>query len=184
MLTKIKGDERTAEYRVWSHWLKSAAELQGEWHLADPEDNPFAYNETASVSFLCCAAGRAGYVGLADYRVEKFLGYGRCDLWLSDGAHEWAFEFKQLAPGGVPRRRIHRKWAEATRCAMDLRKESGIGRVAGLILSTYWIDDDDRRESCRTLMAAFVGSDADFAWELNPTDKSGVEATIAFKLID
>ena len=183
MLRPIKGDRRSKEYSSWQRWLSAAAELQSDWHLTSPEDSPFAYNETASVSFLCCAAGRAGYVALTDYRVEKLLGQGRCDMWLYDRRYEWAFEFKQLMLYGVPRTRVQKKWNEALQCANDLKKDDGVKRVAGIILSTYW-STQEKQQRCYDSIINFALSESDFAWELNPLEVPGVEAIIAFKIID
>lgn len=88
MLWKLQGDDRTLETRMWGEWLSAAGKLSDDF--ADGrEDDPFGYNETASVSLLCSAAATTGWVGLAEYALTKRAAEdrrrsapGRCDLYL------------------------------------------------------------------------------------------------------
>ncbi|MGN6094229.1 MAG: hypothetical protein ACTHOL_17910, partial [Luteibacter jiangsuensis] len=79
------------------------AAVMAERFLRDFEDDPFCYNETASVSLLCSAAAGADMLALAEYCVWKKSSEdgrksvrGRCDLWIGNEESTWAIEFKQV----------------------------------------------------------------------------------------
>src|SRR5690349_242338 len=84
MIECLATDERTIEARLWPRWMKAADTLVSRF--AHFDDDPFSYNETASVSLLCSAATRCGYLAFAEYATTKRgrkdkreRGHGRCD---------------------------------------------------------------------------------------------------------
>lgn len=94
---------------VWKKWIDSTAEVYVKYRdycdvASDIEgcDDPFSYNERASVSVLVAGAERAGLISLAEFAFAKakagqdFKGF--CDLWITDPERnkEWFFEFKQV----------------------------------------------------------------------------------------
>jgi hypothetical protein len=100
------------------------------------EDDPFAYNEAASVSVLAAAAACAGYVGLAEFSTAKAIGenrehgWGRSDFWMQANQRSWAFEFKQWSPS--PRgKRLISHMAAAERCAKKIVHADADGAIAG-----------------------------------------------------
>ncbi|MBO9708081.1 MAG: hypothetical protein J7521_07705 [Caulobacter sp.] len=169
-VTCLKGDERTIEYRDWSHWLKSLGDLVLRFDR-EVYDDPLGYNETASVSLLASAAAHAGYLGLAEFYTTKgqrhdrrFAAQGRCDFWMASDARSWGFEFKQRTPKRLTPAIPLRAMEEAHDCARSLRRTEANSRVAGLIISLANIDPDDL-DDARDDMRAFA-QDRDFAWEL------------------
>jgi hypothetical protein len=77
----LKGKTNTLEFAVWSKWLNAAASLTGRYVGQLEDDDPFAYNETASVSVLAAAAACAGFVGLAEFSTAKAKQVGRGHAW-------------------------------------------------------------------------------------------------------
>ena len=84
VLIPLVGDLASRDAEALGRWLECADELRTWWQEADASDCPLSYNETGSMSFLCCAAGRAGFLAMADFAADKVVGAGRCDLWLSN----------------------------------------------------------------------------------------------------
>lgn len=148
-----KGHRGTLEYKAWSKWLDAADVLTKRYCRAMDEDDPFAYNETASVSVLAAAAAYAGYVGLADFSTRKASrenrahGPGRSDFWMQGEARDWAFEFKQWMPVTAPRKRLVSHMEAAKDCARTIIKGRADGVVAGLIVPLYWIEEGRRGTS-------------------------------------
>ena len=103
---------------------------------------------------------------------------GRCDLWIAGRTTTWGFEFKQAT--------IHNRLTEAVPllamqaamdCAKCLRSDEADERVAGLIVSLYWLDDEEEQEDAREALRDFA-EDRDFAWEIPaPGEASGAFRT-------
>jgi hypothetical protein len=186
MIRKLKGEDGSAEDRAWSRWLGTAAKMRQDWCLTAPRDDPFAYNETASLSFLACAAGRAGMVALAEYCAPKQrTTRGRCDFWLSDDETEWVIEFKQAILGRTAEPTMgwaERQWDAALGCAAELLPEKGVRTAAGLIISTYYVDGR-RRARFRRDICAFLDERAAFAWEMESPTGSSPSIFVAFGLV-
>lgn len=161
-----------------AQWLSCADELRQIWQTADPNDCPFAYNETASMSFLCCAAGRAGWLAMADYAVDKTLGSGRCDLWLSNDTDEWALEFKQYAPSWPAESQVARRWNEAISCTNDLVIDASIQRYAGLVSSDFNFEDPSDAAAWLKFQRTFAEANATFAWQLQSESQTKAMSTI------
>lgn len=151
----VNGDKKKAEYTIWSSWLAKAAKLVDRHISCVNDDDPFAYNETASVALLASAAALAGHVALAEYSVTKIDSEkassgklkkrernGRGDLWLHAKGRDWAFEFKQRNSVGVSRAngRLKSHFDAAEKCAKKINGEEGTP-VAGLIVSLFFIED-------------------------------------------
>lgn len=181
----IKGDKRTLEYEVWSKWIKAAAKLFDRHISAWPEDDPLAYNETASVAFLAAAGSVAGYVTLAECKTDKLDSteadpakitmrkrQGRADLWLHSAKRHWAFEFKQRLGIGVSRAngRLGSWMKLAEKCALDVNESEDGKPIAGLILPLYFIEDDQRYERASTEISRFASEKVDYCWRLTPPD--------------
>ncbi|MER0239673.1 hypothetical protein [Fulvimarina sp. MAC8] len=175
------GDRRRREWHVWDNWMNHAAQLcgrfYGEVETDDPYmfDDPFAYNETASVSLLASAAACAGYLGLAEFTTQKRsrgdrrkISHGRCDLWLCEEA-SWAFEFKQIRGSSVGAKRIEGAMEDAVRCARQIHSNDADAAVAGLILSlAFW--EGEERERIRSRIEDFTleGACSDrYAWQIS-----------------
>ena len=75
--TYLKGNRAKTEFRTWSKWLDAAALLADRFSRQVGDDDPFAYNETASVSVLAAAAACAGFVGLAEFSTDKAAAKGK-----------------------------------------------------------------------------------------------------------
>jgi hypothetical protein len=171
------GRRNTLEYKTWSKWLDAADALTKRYCRAMEDDDPFAYNETASVSILTAAAACTGYIGLADFSTKKASrenrahGPGRSDFWMQAEGRSWAFEFKQWMPVTAPHKRLVSYMAAAEGCAKKIVKGPSDGVIAGLIVPLYWIDKGKRNTSenvlqrARTNLEAFAG-ECDFAWTL------------------
>jgi hypothetical protein len=169
-LDLLVGDKRTTEFLAWDPWLSAAARLVGRFD-DELDDDPLAYNETASVSLLASAATQVGYLGLAEFSVTKGSkadrrksAKGRCDLWIASDTRTWGFEFKQRAPQKITDAIWLKAMDEAKACARCLRQSEADERVAGLIVSLYWHEQDDlarARSAMRELAAC-----CHYAWEL------------------
>jgi hypothetical protein len=188
MIERLAGKRNSLEYRLWSPWMEAASELADRFIDLDPDDDPFAYNETASVSFLCTAAGQAGYIALAEYATTKKAmkdhrrsAPGRCDLWLHAEQVEWAFEFKRLFPRQFPRKRLDTAWNAAMGCAGCLRKDAADRRVGGLIVSLYWMEEQIR-ERTRGLARSFA-KECDLAWEITTKRAVAPDTFLMFGLV-
>ena len=147
------------------------------------DDDPFAYNETASVSLLAAAGSLAGHVALAECTTKKLTGstsakakrrerHGRADLWLHTSEKNWAFEFKQRMNVGVSRAngRLHSHLDAARKCASDVIKGPDGDPVAGLIVSLFFVDDDVKAAKAGNEIEAFAKNEVDFCWRLQPQD--------------
>lgn len=109
-LVWLKADRRTKAFKLFDQWLPSVPSQRNKFLEFDPDEDPFLYNETASVGLLAGAASQAGLIALNEYFAykrrpgrgrPKFI--GRCDLWIAQPREHMsvAFEFKQ-------------KWSDAT----------------------------------------------------------------------
>jgi hypothetical protein len=131
------------EAALWARWLNEAEEISAQFRTW--EDDPFGYNETASVGILAAAAFRAGLVALPEYVARKASKEdrrkrvdGRCDLWLATARSDWAFEFKSMAIGVPPRAAtLNARLQEAVDCAKHVTATEAAKRVGCLIVSTY-----------------------------------------------
>ncbi|AYV47074.1 hypothetical protein CFHF_22510 [Caulobacter flavus] len=169
-LKLLSGDRRTTEYKSWNAWLKAASKLVAQFD-EDLEDDPFAYNETASVSLLAAAAAKAGYLGIAEFSTVKGhkadrrrAANGRCDFWMTDVDRSWGFEFKQLRPDYASDALWLTGMDGARACARRLRSSAADLRVAGLIVSLYWQEGAVLQQSRENLRR--LARECDYAWEL------------------
>jgi hypothetical protein len=186
-LTSLCGDGRTTEHREWSRWLKAAAALVARFD-DELEDDPFAYNETASVSLLAAAAAKAGYLGLAEFSVIKGhkedrrrAADGRCDFWMAGETKTWAFEFKQTAPELINESIWRRTMESASHCARCLRASEADERVAGLIVSLYWHEEEDLPQARSMLQE--IAAQCDFAWLIKGRDGEASDTFFYFDLV-
>lgn len=171
MLEHLRGRRSTAEFRCWSPWLESAARFWIRWR-DEHDDDPFAYNETASVSCLVAAAAGAGYLSLADYVVTKGHAddrrwgvHGRCDFWLDTGRRDWAFEFKQRHAAATGARGLARGLERAIDCARCLRTYQG-QRTAGLIVSLAMLEPPGVDRTIAKLQR--LAQEVDHVWRIGP----------------
>ena len=183
----MKGDKRRKEFAAWGRWLRRADGLAHRF-CSEMEDDPFAYNETASVSVLAAAAARAGYLSIAEYGATKgwpddrrFAVNGRCDLWLAADDEIWAFEFKQVHAFRTGIRGLSSALARAEVCARCLRKTEG-RRVAGLIVSLYSLEQKGRASAMMKLER--LKGDVDYMWRIAGAGPSAAGTYMMFKLVD
>jgi hypothetical protein len=153
---------------LWQPWVDAAAGLCERW--ADFEDDPFSYNETASVSLLASAAAKVGYLGLAEYVTSKRSSSdlrrkvnGRSDYWMSAEHRSWLFEFKQTFPRGVPKIRHREKLRAAVACAVATSTTED-RKVGGLIINMYWVGE--AREASAIEVLSDVPAEVEYAWHL------------------
>lgn len=182
----ISGKTNTLEYTIWQDWLKKTAKLVDR-HIAKwKKDDPFAYNETASVALLAAAGSMAGHVTLAECTTEKLTQsekdpdkvkqrkrHGRADLWLHTDRRHWAFEFKQRLSVGASRAngRLQYYMTEAQRCARQVvEREDGVP-VAGLIVSLYFIEDDLVAERAESELMKFAIDGSYYCWCIRPPNQ-------------
>ena len=179
----VTGDARTTEYNVWSGWMERAATLIDRHQDLWDDDDPFAYNETASVALLAAAGSLAGHVTLAEYCTQKLepkkdktkarrrKRHGRGDLWLHTDRRHWAFEFKQRMSVGVSRAngRLLSLTNQARRCAAEVIEKEDGRPVAGVVVSLYWIDDDDVAKRAADEIEEFARNNVAFCWRLSPS---------------
>lgn len=188
-----KGRRNTLEYKAWSKWLDAADALTMRYCRAMEDDDPFAYDETASVSILAAAAACAGYVGLAEFSTRKASrenrahGPGRSDFWMQAEGRAWAFEFKQWMPVTAPRKRLVSHMAAAKGCAERIVKGQLDGVIAGLIVPLYWIEKgkrstiEDVLQRARTNLEAFAG-ECHFTWTIGGAGGAR-ETWLLFKIV-
>lgn len=169
---KLSGKESTREYRYFQPWLDRAAEITREF-ATTYDDDPFAYNETASVSLLCSAAVSAGYLALAEFIQNKRARFdhrrhvpGRWDLWLATDNWQWGLEFKQLRGRFTPER-LASTMQEATACARAIARVETNCRMGVLIASLR--SDTPRRDRARTNLRDFAAM-VDHAWLIDVED--------------
>lgn len=181
-ITLVNGDARTTEFRVWSEWMAKAAFLFDRHLSLWDDDDPFSYNETASVAFLASAAALAGHVALAECCTEKLSAaadtakarkrkrHGRGDLWLYTEKSGWAFEFKQRLSVGVSRGngRLKSRMAAARKCAEQVIEKVDGQPVAAMIVSLYWIENDDAATRAGEEIERFARENVAFCWRIAP----------------
>ena len=184
--TRIKGHAGSVEARVWQLWLDEAARFLDRFD-AEEGDDPFAYNETASVSLLTAAAARIGSLALAEFSVTKRhakdgrkRSNGRADFWMRDRSRTWSFEFKQITYGAITLGRLRERMAAADRCASKLLRYGPEHMISGLIVPLYYQEEDDR-EKHRERLTTFK-EECDFAWQLGAPN-GGPETFLFFNEI-
>lgn len=170
----LQADKRRIEYKSWERWMSSASKISKQFYDV-MNDDPFAYNETASVSVLSAAAAKMNMLSIAEYDSRKrhrsdlrVKARGRCDLWMAGTDKAWAFEFKQAPRGNITRGALERLGEQAERAARRLYAREADERVAGLILSTYYLDQDQKGDVQE--MAREYAKEWHYAWEI-PTPK-------------
>ena len=175
--------KNTREFKAWSRWMEAVADLSGRYARHVTNDDPFAYNETASVSVLAAAAACAGYVGLAEFSTAKTRegqhepAHGRSDFWMKAEGRSWAFEFKQWTGTTPASKRLISFMRKAEVCARQIAKGDADRSVAGLIIPLYHIRKSKRgnkaanRARAGLLMAEFAAN-CDYVWEVRPEDET------------
>jgi hypothetical protein len=154
--------------RIWLQWMQAAQEVYSRFTDRDAEDvdDPFSYNERASVGVLVSAAERAGLMSMAEFCTHKGDKNDgnmthRCDLWIADQdwSHEWAFEFKQVwayDPKGVL------AGLKAARQDAEKLQEDSVGKRAyGVIVSFGQVSDApaSRRDAAIEALRDFIYKD-------------------------
>lgn len=178
----IKGPLWTHEARAWNRWLKEAAQLAHQF--GNLEDDPFSYNETATVSLLTAAAARVDMLALAEFvstkQFRRMPVNGRCDLWICSERRSWAFEVKQFRYlGGYHRLSTIRGWlASACWDARKLAHHEAEKRFAILIIPLFWAEEIDE-EFIKNVEA--VAAKTDYAWRLSPGSEHTGETFVLFK---
>ncbi len=183
----LRGHRGRIETVLWNHWMNAAATLSDRW-WREHGDDPFAYNETASVSHLCSAASVSGLLGLAEYSVTKkwsenrrYSADGRCDLWLSAPGRSWAFEFKQLNCERYSMGALSTAMEAARACAQCVRESEADLRVAGLVASMWWHDPTALKAAGPTMRA--FARDCDYAWRIGAVGFEEIETYVFFDIV-
>jgi hypothetical protein len=185
---RIYGSSRRVEANAWQKWLEEAAKLIERFDC-DETDDPFAYNETASVSLLASAAARIDALALAEFSVTKRgrldgrrRSNGRADFWMRmPKGRAWSFEFKQITYETITIDNLHMQMNEANTCASKLISYGPDYRVAGMIVPLYYVDQAERGRSRERLYA--FKSECDFVWHLHAPD-DGPETFFFFNMMD
>lgn len=171
MIHCLSMDARTVESRVWPRWMTAVDNLVSKF--AGLDDDAFGYNETASVSLLCSAAARCGYLALAEFTTRKRgpqdkreRQAGRCDMYLFADGRDWEFEFKQFYPWSVPRSRLQKWWNDAVACAKCLERDGADHAVAGLIVNFHNLEVEDHVRARKALTR--FAAERRYAWHLEP----------------
>ena len=181
MIRCLSIDKRTLEFRFWPKWMMAVEDLASDF--AKVSDDPFGYNETASVSLLCSAAARCGYLALAEYATTKRgrddkreRAAGRCDMYLLAENHDWEFEFKQFYPWSVPRRRLDSWWGAAVDSARCLDGSGAERSIAGLVVNFYNLEPK-HYDRARSVLIEFA-TKRQFAWHLTSRQASVTDTFI------
>ncbi len=184
----LSGDARTIEFERWQQWLSHAAKVARVFDNA--EDDPFAYNEAASVSILTAAAALSGMQGIAEYTSRKLSSKdrrvrtnGRADFWLSCERRSWSFEFKQfMIYGSIPRVRLKTVLGVAIRNAQCIAKQESDSRIAAMIVPTYQaiMADHTKLDQLHVALASFA-EQVDWAWIIDPGGRHAAPTYIYFK---
>jgi len=185
----LQADARKLERREWQAWLTEAAKLAVRFDQELWGDDPFSYNEAASVSLLCAAGSRAGYLCLAEFSTTKKASHnrrkraaGRSDFWMLGAAgRSWAFEFKQLTRGSVTVKRLQKKMAEAAKCAACIRENDADVAVAGLIVPLFYAEPASLPAAHERLERFALECDA--AWRLEGVGGCRQEVYLFFDLV-
>jgi hypothetical protein len=180
----LHGNRSRKEYLCFQPWLDKAAQLTADF-ARDYDDDPFAYNETASVSLLCSAAVAHGYLALAEFMQLKRARHdrrsyapGRWDLWVAANKYQWGIEFKQIRSRFMPDR-IEAAMEEARACAVDIVKNHTDRRMACLIASLR--SDSPNRDRARKNLTEYNGSA--YAWRIDLNDDDR-ETYLFFDYVD
>lgn len=187
---RIKGKLSTKEGKAWEKWMAGVDSIHRRYAKAhDGDDNPFAYNEAASVSILTAGAAMAGFVALADYCVGKKSSdtgkdkNGRCDLYLMANEHTWSFEFKQLSPYSAPTKkgRLESSLKSALKDVGELTGEDHECAFAGLIIPLGKLEDSAALARARENIVNFCNEDnrIRFAYQFSKRKKD-LETFILF----
>jgi hypothetical protein len=170
----LHGKRTTREYKAWQPWMDEAAQLTARFAL-EWEDDPFAYNETASVSALCSAAISAGHLALAEFMQLKrakldgrSYAHGRWDLWLATKNYQWGIEFKQIRTR-FPHYRLKTALNDAVDCAKKINKNDTDRRVGCLIATLP--EDKNKKDKARSNLERFAEECA-YAWRIDLKDDS------------
>ncbi len=163
------------EATVWSRWLAAGEQIATDFRAW--EDDPFAYNETASVGVLAAAAVKAGLLALPEYVAKKADKLdrrkrvnGRCDLWIASNRLCWAFEFKNMILGAPPRgQTLEDRLEAAVTCASEVTATEADARVGCLIVSTFWAETAAKQEALRAKLDGFK-TNSDFAAVIEPNN--------------
>ncbi len=135
------GDRRTSRHKALEKWMIESAKLRRRFFL-EMEDDPFHYNETATVSFLTGSAYAAGGVALAEYyavkrRKDRLIenSRGRDDLYVAFGELDWICEFKQI---WTPTPSVLKNtFVDAQRCARQTKTDDKSPGTA-VIVARIW----------------------------------------------
>lgn len=185
----LRADARKLERREWQTWLAEAAKLAVRFDQELWGDDPFSYNETASVSLLCAAAAKAGHLSLAEFSTTKKAAHnwrkrapGRADFWmLGTAGRSWAFEFKQLTRGAVTIKRLQKKMVESRKSAACVREAEADVAVAGLIVPLFYIDPSHLPAAHERLER--FAQECDAAWRLEGAADGRPEVYLFFDLM-
>jgi hypothetical protein len=184
---RIRGHAGSIEARHWQAWLDEAAHIVSRFNDEEGDD-PFGYNEAASVSLLSMAAARIGFLALAEYvsikksrKDRRMRANGRADFWMTNGDNRtWCFEFKQITSGRVTRARLEQKMSEAETCTRHLIRYGQEHQIAGLIVPLY-TNDLERRAAAENALLEFA-QENDFTWRLR-TDTDYADTFLFFKTV-
>lgn len=181
----LHGRRTTREYKAWQGWMDEAARLTCRFATVW-DDDPFAYNETASVSALCSAAIAAGYLALAEFMQLKraktdgrSFAPGRWDLWLATDTYQWGIEFKQVSTR-FTNNRLTTALSEATLCAKKINKNDTNRRIGCLIATVP--QHSLRKDRSRRVLETFANK-CDYAWRIDLKDNVR-ETYLFFRYVD
>ena len=174
------------EANVWSRWLRAGEQIATSFRAW--EDDPFGYNETASVGVLAAAAVKAGLLALPEYVAKKGdkldrrkRVHGRCDLWVASDRLCWAFEFKNMIRGTPPRRKtLEDRLKAAVQCAKEVTAAEANARVGCLVVSTILAETAKKQEALGFVLDRFK-AEADFAAVIQPDNDHAADTYFFMK---
>lgn len=162
----LRGHKGTRRHKTLLKWIDEAATLRKRFHSEVDGDDPFGYNETATVSLLTGAAFAAGGLALAEYVSTKRRrgklnenANGRDDLYVSLNDLDWIFEFKQIFRP-IPSVLIE-AFSNARSCAQQVRTADGSRGTAVLIVKIWDEYTEEIQQKYRKNVAEFLLKNAD-----------------------
>lgn len=153
----------------WSAWGMEVCALRDRFVAELDADDPFAYDEAASVSLLSNAAARIGALSLCDYREQKHHASapdqecsGRIDLYVLYNGIGMAFEAKPVYT--FRKSDIENDKKDALACAGQITTEREYDAIYGLVIANHSYDKGNLSEHINLVKQIMKGSH--IAWHL------------------
>lgn len=147
-------DKRQKLFKPWDSWFKRVAKLHARFLKTAYDDDPFHYNETATVSLFASAACQGKMIALAEFVCfkkrksdKREIGNGRSDLWVmcEESELSWSFEFKvHWYRSKISEDVIRAAVDNAYKDALVVYPDDSYGRFGVTAFSpSWWCEGDD-----------------------------------------